>query len=330
MNWEEANLFDNFDKMIFLKDYGLCTVSPSDVKVNDVPIEQIFCYSTETDRYSKIIYKYNKFNKVYISDIFTHKLAIRKTAENNYNRYNDYLLSDSDVDEIKVNCINFNLKIDYWTDISGGKTNTCCLNVELKTIKDVDKYKCWVTQNYNEYSLKFADISGINEGDKLYIIGIGEVLIKAILDYPNNDEAYFKAIDIKGNEHTILAGSAIYYLPYDNKNDLIDEIDDAKYEQLLMPYVSKSNDVHGLYNIYWNSINEASRYIVSIYKLYDMNRGRLYHLADYEVERGIHYFVFDKLVGGNFVFKVSAEDRNGRIIAKSRGMVSGYPKTFRK
>lgn len=36
-------------------------------------------------------------------------------------------------------------------------------------------------------------------------------------------------------------------------------------------------------------------------------------------------FVISGLIGNTFVFKVSAEDRSGKKIAVSRGIVNGFP-----
>ena len=60
---------------------------------------------------------------------------------------------------------------------------------------------------------------------------------------------------------------------------------------------------------------------MTVYKLIDTLRGVYYKLAEYDVDRNTYFLALDKLVGG-FVFKVCAEDRNGNIIAKSRGIQS--------
>ena len=52
----------------------------------------------------------------------------------------------------------------------------------------------------------------------------------------------------------------------------------------------------------------------------------MYHLNDYSVDRNEKMFVISGLIGNTFVFKVSAEDRSGKTIALSRGIVNGYPK----
>ena len=83
------------------------------------------------------------------------------------------------------------------------------------------------------------------------------------------------------------------------------------------------------FNVYWRPIEEASEYIVSLYKIIEINgRKDLYHLNDYTVDRNENLFVISGLIGNTFVFKVAAEDRSGKTIALSRGIVNGYPKYF--
>lgn len=90
-----------------------------------------------------------------------------------------------------------------------------------------------------------------------------------------------------------------------------------------MPYVIREGQT---FNVYWKSIEEAADYIVSLYKIIEENgRKDLYHLNDYTVERNENMFVISGLIGNTFVFKVSAEDRSGKKIAVSRGIVNGFP-----
>ena len=81
------------------------------------------------------------------------------------------------------------------------------------------------------------------------------------------------------------------------------------------------------FNVYWKQVDDAAQYIVSLYKIIEVNgRNDLYHLNDYSVDRNEKMFVISGLIGNTFVFKVSAEDRSGKTIALSRGIVNGYPK----
>lgn len=329
MKWKKANLFENIGNKIFLSEYGLCTISLRAVTVNDKSIDQVFLYSSESKAYIHFVFDQSNLSEC-IKNVFNGDLATRKPSQAYYGYNRGASFSSAEANELKVKSLKIGLQVNYWTSLEHGQTQTEYEEVVLEKESDAGKYFCWIAENMSNDSFQVADLSKIKEGDKLYLMGVGEVLVKKINSFPNNKNSLFVVADTEGNSHDVIFGSSVvYYLPYEHIKDLIDEIDEAKNEQLLLPYVSKSKETPGVYNIYWNSIEEASRYIVSIYKIINITQGLYYHLADYDIDRNTHYFAIDKLVGGDFVFKVVAEDRNGKAIAKSRGAVNGYPKTFR-
>ena len=94
------------------------------------------------------------------------------------------------------------------------------------------------------------------------------------------------------------------------------------------------SETDAVYNIYWQQIPNAARYIISLYKR--DNRPylqQIYPLKDYIVERGEGFLPIKDLLGSDYIAVVKAEDRSGEIIAQSRGIaVSGnrsYPQFWK-
>ena len=90
---------------------------------------------------------------------------------------------------------------------------------------------------------------------------------------------------------------------------------------LLKTYVERSNTT---FNVYWKTIDEASEYRVEVYKYVT---GVWYKLSDINVDRNTGYIAINDLVGNGYIFRVVAEDRNGNMLARSKGMIIGYNST---
>ena len=83
-------------------------------------------------------------------------------------------------------------------------------------------------------------------------------------------------------------------------------------------------------NLFWQPIEEASAYTVSLYYYNSSERlkNKLYLLQRFEVERNVHWLTIENLMGNcKFIVMLEAEDRQGNIIARTRGIdvASGKP-----
>lgn len=331
MKWVKSKLFENIGKKIFLDDYGFCTVNLHYVTIDDKSLDQVYVYSEQHKRYERMVVDANSLDEA-IKLILGSNLATRKLQKNNiYFGYNhSQPFTSAEADEYKMKCVKILLTIWYSTTLTSGRTQNVDEKIEISSENDLKKYICWRLDNNgndndNDIPFQQVDLSTLNDNDELYLVGTGKVTIKKKYDFPNKENQILSVEDTKNKTFNILLGSELFYLPYNHKKDLLDEIDDAKNELLLSPYVSFTKELPGVYNIYWKPIPEASRYIVSVFKITDKLKGPNYKLADFDVDRNTCYLALDKLVGGAFVFKVSAEDRSGNIIAKSRGAINGSP-----
>lgn len=113
-----------------------------------------------------------------------------------------------------------------------------------------------------------------------------------------------------GNELSVQIASQYFSNKFGNENK----------GELLKVYVERSNTT---FNVYWKQLEEAAEYTVEIYKYVSM---RWYKLKDIYVDRNEGYIAITNLVGGGYVFRVVARDRNGEELAKSAGIIIGSKK----
>lgn len=91
-----------------------------------------------------------------------------------------------------------------------------------------------------------------------------------------------------------------------------------KNEFELSPYAVKTGQ---LLNVYWNKIDDAAEYVVSLYKKFDRPyMQKIYHLKDYVVDRNDGFVSIDGLTDEGYILTVKAENRSGEEIALSRGI----------
>ena len=333
MKCKKGKLLDNFGQWIFIDEYGICNVSIQKITINDKSFDQVFAFIPKNKRYERLVFDNGNTHEI-VNTIFSSDLATRKPTQNNgyYYGYRDLNapFTSADAVELKVSRLVLYLNVNYYTDVSRGQTANAQEQIELDKATDFDKYECWILDNFNNNSLLPFDLSSLKEEDEAYLMGEGKVKISKVFGFPNKKNQICEVVNSESEPFTVCFDSNnLFYLPYKQHKTMLDEIDDGLNELLLMPYVSTSKDCPGIYNVYWKPLKESSRYIVSVYKCIRDDIKNVYHIADYDVDRNTCYLVLEKLLGQGFIFKVLAEDRNGNIIAKSRGISSGFPRYFK-
>ena len=138
----------------------------------------------------------------------------------------------------------------------------------------------------------------------------------------------FQLIDEEGKCNNNSGDHKLYKVPYYEypkiENELTIFNDEIRERQLDPFFVLEKERNKG--NLFWQSLDEACRYIVSIYKYRpaDFVEKKLYLLEKRIVERNQHWCTIENLFGGNYIVRIEAENRNGEIIAKSRGIAIQY------
>ena len=335
MSWKKVNLFEYLGRQVFIDEYGLCRIEIQNIKVNDTNLSELFLYKKENLRYERIKFGRTGDCTKLIEELFSSELARRKKTNQPYNNYwygNEYLNSDQAV-SVNPKSIMITLRTRYYRTFgyNGGSQEDHADDViELNSEKDAKKYFCWFEEGSDTSSFRMVILPEVKVDDEFYLVGIGKVKVSNVEDYPNKDDVVCEAIDTEGKKQKIKMESEVFYLPYSKIVDEYADLNKSINELKLSPYVVRHKDQSHIYNVYWNKIEEASRYHVVLYKYIDLkNRRRILKIADYEVDRNTYFLSVDKLAGDNFIFKVKAEDRSGNIIAESRGATNGAPHDFK-
>lgn len=130
---------------------------------------------------------------------------------------------------------------------------------------------------------------------------------------PSYEGAESEAINVTFNDK-------VYVLPYkEQPTPETEQFNICKNEFDLSPYAVKTGQ---LLNVYWNKIDDAFEYAVSLYKKFDRPyMQKVYHLKDYVVDRNDGFVSIDGLTDEGYIVTVKAENRNGEQIALSRGIL---------
>ena len=334
MIWKKANLFEKIRHNIFLDEYGYCHLEWNGIFINDLNCSDLYVLNESENQYIRLRFDGDDIFKN-IEKIFNSKIAKRKQTNQPYYGYRsqDYLMLDQAV-PIKVKKVTINLTTNYYAAFGpnggGQRQERASDKIEIECVDDLKKYECWYSENSDISSFVMVILPEIKVGDEFYLVGVGKVRVSKMIDYPNKDNDVCEVVDIEDKKHIINMESEVFYLPYKKVIDEYEPLNNSLEELRLSPYVMCSKEMD-VYNVYWNKIEEAVCYHVMVYKYLNIrNRRRILFIADYEVDRNTYYFALDKMVGGEFIFKVKAEDRNGKIVAESRGIVNGSPKFFGK
>lgn len=79
-------------------------------------------------------------------------------------------------------------------------------------------------------------------------------------------------------------------------------------------------------NIHWMNVPDAAEYVVIVSKYI---WGRLYFMAEYRVEHNKCFLTLSNLVDNGFIVQITAESREGNVIAKTRGILDqGRPQDW--
>lgn len=341
MSWKKVNLFEHLGSYVFMDEHGFCRSELNGVFIKDINISELYAYNDESKRYERIRFG-NKGNYPQsLADLFSLDIAKRKKTKQPYYNYgyvnygydNDYFRNDQVV-SVKRKTIKVKLRTFYFTTLgyNGGRAQEQHADdiIELKSAKDISKYFCWFEEGASTSSFKMPILPEVKVDDELYLVGVGKVKVSNLVEYPNKDDVVCEAVDVEGKKQKIKMESEVFYLPYYKPVDEYADINKSLNELRLSPCVTHSKEQNHIYNVYWNKVEEASIYHVILYKYIELrNRRRILKIADYEVDRNTCFLSIDKLVGGNFIFKVKAEDRSGNIIAESRGAIDGSPRDFK-
>lgn len=189
-------------------------------------------------------------------------------------------------------------------------------------------------------NLKPPLLKNLKTGD-CFFCDKGKCKILKFYPQPNENNLMFQAVrDFEAcdkDPFDVAFDYKFFVLPYEEQPiSEFKQFNESKNEIWLSPYAEQghtweygSSVSHGYskihcVNVFWNKIDAAADYIVSLYKQFDRPYlQRVYHLKDYVVDRNDGFLVINDLLGDGYIITVKAENRNGEEIALSRGISVG-------
>lgn len=191
---------------------------------------------------------------------------------------------------------------------------------------DLDNEMIWATKEEirSYYPVIWMDLK---VGQKYFVVDKGVCEVTKVYDYPVKEvDSLCDVIYKDGTTETINRSDIRFgYIPLDDVVNELDQFNDSLNEIHLQPLLSRHPE-RDLINIVWQPIDEAARYIVKLYKYVNStNRRKVYFLKDYVAERNEHFVAIKDIVSSinsECIIVVTAENREGEIIARSRGIVA--------
>ena len=187
---------------------------------------------------------------------------------------------------------------------------------------DLDNEMIWATKEEirSYYPVIWMDLK---VGQKYFVVDKGVCEVTKVYDYPVKEvDSLCDVIYKDGTTETInRRDNRFGYIPLDDVVNELDQFNDSLNEIHLQPLLSRHPE-RDLINIMWQPIDEAARYIVKLYKYVNYtNRRKVYFMKDYIAERNEHFVAIKDIIGvKNIIIVVTAENREGEIIARSRGI----------
>lgn len=336
MNCKKESLIKCNNSVIFADDLGVCRVEIRNLqfKINSQVYYSQEIFKKENNGSFTPLSDINEFDFICNEDFEKLDLYVRNTKKQNQGIYYDYGYNNSLVagqeKQVKISSIvvKFRFTIVSNTNNYNHSSTQKSLVFEFKSREELLNMKCYhFAKNYDPAKLIRPLARNVKLGDEYFLYPYGKVKVSMIYEYPSRKKILAKVVLPDGEEKDISTYEQnLYYLPYKKYDSPLNILDDNLLELELQPYVIREGQT---FNVYWRPIEEAAEYRVVLYKIIESNgRVDLYHLQDFSVDRNNHYLVVDGLVGNTFVFKVFAEDRNGKKVAESRGIQNGQPQYF--
>ena len=162
----------------------------------------------------------------------------------------------------------------------------------------------------------------------------GTYIVTEMFEQPDREnrlctiDRLIKANDINSAKTVYCHENVLVCVPYETYEDVPDEVlvfNQPLCEGLLAPFIEKTANESKDANLYWLPIEEASGYTVSLYKKRLTNdvkhqKHKIYLLERFEIDRNKHWFTLHDLIGKGYIIILEAENRQGEIIARTRGI----------
>lgn len=330
--WVQVSLSDFLykidfqDKEIYIDDIGFCKISNANIEVNNKLLSTF--YVKEKFGYKRLSEEEDLKNFI---DDFTKKRNVMLYSASSTIYRN---VSASNISYQNVEYKNIRLVLKGRKGVLDTTRNTLTYPNSLVTMNvflDKNREQTIYVNEGKPYSLNAIHNDNLREKMKVFCYGDGTVTIEKLYSYPYEKGCKCEVLTPNGELEKIDINTPLYYLPYQSVDKSpLDIFNESKNEKKLMPIRVKDNGEHNLINLYWEKIDNASNYIVEVYKLI-FNKDKsttIYHLNTVEVSRDKRYYSTRELINENIVFVIKAENRSGKIIVQSRGILYEKPQDW--
>ena len=183
--------------------------------------------------------------------------------------------------------------------------------------KELEKMVFWATENSVKYER--PALVDVSVGKKYFFRGAGECKVVALYDQPCKMLCSAKMIDGKIQEIKT-EDDRFVCIPMEDSPSELAQFGDSLHELALQPMALVNEN---LINVMWQPIEEAVEYEIKLYRYVNEPQMRkLYHLKDYSVARGDHFLSIPGVITkGELIVVVTAQNRVGELVARSRGIL---------
>ena len=330
--WVQVSLSDFLykigfqDKEIYIDDIGFCKIRNVDIKVNNKSFSTF--YVKKGSSYKRLSEEEDLKNFI---DDFTKKRNVMLYSASSTIYRN---VSAPNISYKKVEYDNICLILHGYKGSLDSIHNTLTYSNSLATMNvflDKNREQTIYVNEGKPYSLNAIHNDNLKEKMKVFCYGNGTVTIEKLYNYPYEKGYKCEVLTPNGELEKIDINTPLWYLPYQSVDKSpLDIFNESKNEKKLMPIRVKDNGEHNLINLYWGKIENASNYVVEVYKLI-FNKDKsttIYHINTIEVSREKRFYSTRELINENIVFVVKAENRDGNIIAQSRGILYEKPQDW--
>lgn len=330
-DWEKINLFQiGKYKSYFVEEYGLIdSIQIQQINLIDNDNREIRNLYTEDPNNKGV---FNVARNYRIETIFDEKYYQLNEQAQSYYRYNSQITQDHVTPlnnfkyfiKYRINCLSYDRsRYDTYKDII------------VSNKKEFLKYEILASQNQERYQKPI--LADIEKGQKYIYIHKGLCEVINVLKYPDDLPKICQVKFKNGEELTIEQGDNNFlFIPYNLPDSPLKQFNESLNELQLQPMIIW-NDNFNLLSAMWQPIDGASRYIVKAYVYMNNNNNmkKLYFLKNYETDRDVHFISINDYsykIYSQMIFVIIAENREGKIIAQSRGIKisssMNYPQWF--
>ena len=328
--WKKISILKGADyETLFSENHGLIRINSIDVRPVDEagkPYPKLYTnknpygQSNPSERYAARSFSVDTV----FSDSY-YVTTIEKLQQTGY-RYRYSYLPDT-IPAVAAECVNpcylitINFYVKTYSSSCRAGEQTARIEKLIKDKSELDDLKIWATTD-EVVNYKLPATIDLKIGQEYLYVGKGLCKVLKVYDYPKRgSHTICKIRLLSGETQDVALNDTNFVLnPMAEFRSEFEQFNESLNELQLQPLVSKRVD-NNLINVIWQPIADAARYVVKLYRYIDSpDKRKVYFLKDFDLDRNEYLLRIDNLIVNKLIVVVTAENRSGEIIAKSRGI----------